>query len=151
MENEEIKAGELEIIQPDYTGEVEVWSPGKAPISFLRCSTCYLRKDCPYNDPTTEGCALQELERIDTTTPEGIIGLIESVLAAQAVRVLRFIKIEEAEGGFPDPSVTGELMTFVSLVEKFKKILSDDDFLVIRAKGKSAQGVLDRLFGDIEK
>jgi len=131
--------------------EVEVWRPGKAPISFLRCSSCYLKKDCPYVDFKTNICTLQELESIDTTTPEGIIGLIESVLAAQARRVFRFVKIEEAESGFPDPAVTAELMAFVSLVEKFKKIITDDDFLIIKAKGKAATGVLDKLFGDLGK
>jgi hypothetical protein len=55
------------------------------------------------------------------------------------------------ESGVPDPNVTAELQIFVSLVEKLKKILSDEDYLVIRAKGKSSQGVLERLFGDLKE
>lgn len=139
----------MEILEPE-SSEVEVWRPGKAPISFLKCSKCYLRKECKFADLESDECALKSLENVDTSTGEGIINLVQTVLAAQAERVLRFIKIEEMEGGFPDPSVTNELMTFVALVEKFKKILTDDDFLVIRAKGKTSMGVLERLFSDIK-
>jgi hypothetical protein len=145
---EVIKLDDIEIVE---SSEVEVWRPGKAPISFLKCSNCYLKKECQFCDLNSNICALKELEKVDTSTGEGIINLVQTVLAAQAERVLRFIKIEEMEGGFPDPSVTNELMTFVSLVEKFKKILTDDDFLVIRAKGKTSIGVLERLFGDVGK
>jgi hypothetical protein len=92
---------------------------------------------------------LQELEQVDTSTGSGIISLVEEMLRIQARRVLRFVKIEEMESGFPDPSVTNELMVFVTLVEKLKKILSDDDYLIIRAKGNKSVGVLEKLFGDI--
>jgi hypothetical protein len=94
-------------------------------------------------------CALNEIEKIDVSTGEGVISLVQTMLAIQAQRVLRFVKIEEMESGFPDAAVTNELLVFISLVEKFKKILSDDEFLVIRAKGKAAVGVMDRLFGDV--
>jgi hypothetical protein len=130
--------------------EVELWRPGREPISFLRCRTCYLKTHCPYCDFSSEICALQALEKLDTSTPDGIVELLESVIAAQARRVLRAVKIEEAEGGYMDPSVTNELMSLVSLVEKFKKIMTDEDFLIIKAKGKNATGVIERLFGDIK-
>lgn len=149
---EEIKVLDVEVLLPDDSQEVEVWRPGKPMISFLRCSTCYLRKECPYYDPSSTECALRALEEIDVSTGEGIIAIVQQLLKIQAERVFRFVKIEEAEGGMPDVNVTNELMIFVSLVEKLKKILSDDkDFLVISAKGKAAQGVLERLFGDIGK
>jgi hypothetical protein len=150
MPDEIINAEEIEVVEPE-SNEVEVWRPGKMPISFLKCTTCYLRKECPYCDFSSDDCALKEVETIDVSTGEGIISLVQTMLAIQAQRVLRFVKIEEMESGFPDPSVTNELLIFVSLVEKLKKILSDDDFLIIRAKGKAAEGVIDRLFGDIDK
>ena len=145
---EKVESTEIEVISSD---EVEVWRPGKTPISFLKCGTCYLRKDCPYCDVNSKVCALQQLETIDMTTPAGIVEMIQTVLAAQAQRVLRFTKIEEAEGGFPDPAVTQELMAFVALVEKFKKIISDEDFLVIKAKGPAAKGFMNRLFKDLDE
>lgn len=147
MDEESVKSEEIEVIEE--SSEVEVWRKGKAPISFLKCSTCYLRKECPYVDFNSNVCALKEIEEVDTTTGEGIISIIQTMLKIQAERVLRFVKIEEMESGFPDPAVTNELLVFVSLVEKLKKILSDDDFLVLKVKGKQAQGVLERLFGDI--
>jgi len=146
---DEIKPEEVEVV--DDKKEVEVWRPGKMPISFLKCSTCYLKKECPYCDISSNVCALNEIEKIDVSTGEGVISLVQTMLAIQAQRVLRFVKIEEMESGFPDAAVTNELLVFISLVEKFKKILSDDEFLVIRAKGKAAMGVMDRLFGDIGK
>ena len=147
--DEVIESAEIEIV--DESEEVELWRPGKPTISFLKCKTCYLRKECPYCDPASEKCALKALEEVDTTTGEGIISIVQQMLRIQAERVFRFVKVEEMEGGIPDPNVTNELMIFVSLVEKLKKILSDDDYLVIRAKGKSSQGILERLFGDIDK
>lgn len=148
--DEKIESTEVEIVDEE-SQEVSLYRPGKPVISFLRCKTCYLRKECVYCDPSSEVCALKELEELDTTTGEGIISIVQQMLRIQAERVFRFVKIEEMESGVPDPNVTAELQIFVSLVEKLKKILSDEDYLVIRAKGKSSQGVLERLFGDIDK
>jgi hypothetical protein len=145
-EEEKVEATNLEVVESE---EVELWRPGKQPISFLKCKTCYLRKECPFYDPDSEVCAIKAMEQVDTTTGEGIISIVQQMLKIQAERVFRFVKVEEMEGGLPDPNVTNELMIFVSLVEKLKKILSDDDYLVIRAKGKSTQGIMERLFGDL--
>jgi hypothetical protein len=149
MKNEKISAEEVEVVSDEESSEVQLYRAGKPTISFLKCSTCYLRKECPYCDVASNVCALKALEEVDTTTGSGIISLVQEMLRIQAERVFRFVKIEEMEGGLPDLNVTNELMIFVSLVEKLKKILSDDDYLVIRAKGKASQGVLERLFGDI--
>ena len=148
MEDEKITSEDVEVLSDE---EIELWRPGKAPISFLRCSSCFLRQECPYCDPSSEVCALRALEEIDTSSGDGIISLVQRMLHIQAERVFRFVKIEETEGGMPDANVTNELLIFVSLVEKLKKILSDEDFLVIRAKGKAAEGVMERLFGGIGK
>ena len=145
-----INDSELEIVD-DENQEIEVWTPGNSPISFLRCSSCYLKNKCPYCDVTSEKCMLRELEVIDTSSGEGIIGLIQTVLRIQAERVLRFSKIEEAEGGFPDPNVTNEFLVLLQLIDKFKKILSDDDMILIKAKGKKSVGVLDKIFNDLGK
>ena len=147
MSDEKIEPAEVEVI--DESEEVELWRPGKPTISFLRCRTCFLRKECPYCDINSDICALKAIEEVDTTTAEGIIGIVQQLLKIQAERVFRFVKIEEAEGGMPDPNVTNELIIFVGLVEKLKKILSDENSLVIKAKGKNAMGVMERLFGDL--
>jgi hypothetical protein len=139
---------DIEIVDDN---EVELWRPGKPVISFLRCKTCYLRKECPYFAPDSTECALKALEEVDTTTSEGIIGVVQQLLKIQAERVFRFVKIEEIESGMPDPNVTNELMIFVTLVEKLKKILSDEDALVIKAKGKAATGIMEKLFGNLDK
>ena len=150
--SEVIKVDPADIFDPEEeTKEVEVWRPGAAPISFLRCRTCYLRKECQYFDVTSEVCFIKDLENIDTSTGDGIIYIVQMALKLQAERTFRFAKIEEMEGGFPDPSVSMEFVNLLAMIEKFKKILSDDDYLVIRAKGKATQGVLERLFGDIDK
>jgi hypothetical protein len=143
---------DMEVLDPEDTAEeLEVWRPGKAPISFLKCATCYLRKECVYYDAVSTVCAIKELENIDTSTGDAIIYIVQQAIKLQAERTFRFAKIEEMEGGFPDPSVTNEFMTLLSMIEKFKKILSDDDYLVIRARGKVSEGILDRLFKDIDK
>lgn len=139
---------DVEVI-PEEEIELVLYSEGKKPVSFLRCKTCYLRKECPYYDINSEVCALKAIEEIDTTTGEGIINIVQQLLKIQAERVFRFVKIEEIEGGMPDPNVTAELQVFVGLVEKLKRILSDDDYILVRAQGKSTQGVLERLFGDL--
>ncbi len=144
---DEIKDLEIEVVE---SSEVEVWRPGKLPISFLQCSRCYLNRQCPLYDEGAEICPLESLEPIDTTTGEGIIGVIQTILGVQAKRVLRMVKFEEAEGGIADPNVTREMQTFVELVERLKRILSDDDMLVIKAKGKAASGIMSKLLGDIK-
>lgn len=149
-EEEKVNFDDIEIVE-DECSEVELYFPGKKPISFLRCRTCYLNKECLYVDVNSEKCLLQEIETIDTTTGSGIISLVQTMLAIQAQRVLRFVKIEEMERGIPDPVVTQELLVFVSLVEKLKKILSEDDMFIIKGKGKGAVGVLEKLFGDLGK
>jgi len=143
------KKDEIEIVDAEEPVEVEVWQPGKKPISFLRCKTCYLRKECPCYDPDKDDCVIKEMEEVDTTTGEGIIALVQQMLKIQAERVLRAVKIEEVEGGLIEPAVTQEILTFFSLVEKLKRLLSDDDYLVIRSKGRASQGILQRLFGDL--
>jgi hypothetical protein len=147
--DEKIESTEVEIV--DESEEVELWRPGKPVISFLKCKTCYLRKECAYYDVNSASCLIKELENLDTSTGDGIISIVQQALKIQAERLFRFVKIEELEGGVPDPNVTNEIMVLFSIIEKFKKILSDDDYLIIRAKGKSSQGVLERLFGDIDK
>lgn len=99
-------------------------------------------------DESTEECGLEALNTIDTNTSDGLINILQSVLAIQAKRVLRLSQWEDVEGGLPDPRVTEELLTLLTLIERFKRILSDEDSLVIRAKGKSASGVIAKLFGD---
>lgn len=132
--------------------EVEVWFPGKPePISFLHCTSCYLNRQCPLYDETAESCPLNALEPVDTSTGKGIIELVQTMLAMQAKRVLRMVRFEEAEGGVADPNVTREMQTFVDLVERLKRILSDDDMLVIRAKGKAANGVISKLLKDLNE
>ena len=147
--DEVIESTEIEIV--DESEEVELWRPGKPTISFLKCKTCYLRKECIYYDENSTSCLIKELENLDTSTGDGIISIVQQALKIQAERLFRFVKIEELEGGVPDPNVTNEILVLFSIIEKFKKILSDDDYLIIRAKGKSSQGVLERLFGDIDK
>lgn len=140
---------EMEIVEPDEVGEIEVWVPGsKTPVSLLRCPRCYLKDSCPLMDESTEECGLEALNTIDTNTSDGLINILQSVLAIQAKRVLRLSQWEDVEGGLPDPRVTEELLTLLTLIERFKRILSDEDSLVIRAKGKSASGVIAKLFGD---
>lgn len=146
-----IESTDVTVVEEEESQEVQVWTPGKAPISFLRCASCYLKKTCPYCDVSSEKCALKELEQIDTTTGPGIIGLVQEVIRLQAERVLRFAKIEEAEGGYPDPNLTNEFAMLLQLIEKFKKILSDDDMILIKAKGKNATGVLAQIFGDLKE
>ena len=141
---------ELDIIPEEEVTEVEVWMPGKMPVSFLRCKTCYLKKSCPYMDEDSDSCGLEDIEKVDTSTGEGIIGFIQSILAAQARRILRMIRQEEVEGGVPDPAITEEMLNFVEITEKLKRILSEEDSLVIRAKGKSAGMFMEKLMGDLK-
>jgi len=129
--------------------EIEIWAPGKAPVSFLVCKNCYIRKSCPLCDLDSVSCAIEEMGvELDATTPEGIVGFIQTMIALQARRVVRLAAFEDLEGGLPDPRVSEEILTFMDLVNKLKNLISDEDALVIRAKGRAVGGVLDKLFGD---
>jgi hypothetical protein len=141
---------EIEVIDDGITQEVEIWEPGKVPISLLKCSTCYLRKECPYVDFERGYCELERIQTVEINTSEDIVGFIKTLLAVQAKRVIRLVNYEEAEGGIPDPAVTEAMMAYVILVERLKKIVSEEDSLFIRAKGKEATKVLGNLLGDLK-
>jgi len=137
-----------EEIQSAEAQEMEVWLPGaKKPISFLRCSSCFLKAQCPLADDSTEVCSLEALDEIETSSGEGLVKIIQEILAIQARRVLRLAKWEEIEGGLPEPTVTKEMKNMIDLIEQFKRIVSDENSLTIRAKGSSANGVIQKLFG----
>lgn len=145
---DDLEIVEGKIVEETEPAELEIWRPGdKTPVSFLRCSSCFLRAQCPLVDENTEVCALEELETIETSTGEGLIQIIQQLLAIQARRVLRLAKWEEIEGGLPEPNVTKEMKNMIDLIEQFKRIVSDENSLVIRAKGKNADGIISKLFG----
>lgn len=131
--------------------ELEVWLPGRPPISFLVCKNCYIRKSCPLCDLDSPVCSIEEMgNELDASTPEGIIGFIQTMISLQARRVVRLAAFEDLEGGIPDPRVSEEILTFMDLVNKLKNLVSKEDSLVIRAKGSAAGGVLEKLFGKEE-
>lgn len=141
----DVQVEEIEKTEPQ---ELEVWLPkANKPISFLRCSSCFLKAQCPLADESTEVCSLESLENIETSTGDGLIKIIQEILAIQARRVLRLAKWEEIEGGLPEPTVTKEMKNMIELIEQFKRIVSDENSLTIRASGKSASGVIEKLFG----
>jgi hypothetical protein len=138
-----------EEIEPINPREVEIWRVGKPPISFLKCKTCYIARKCPLYDVDSIICAIEDMgQELDATTPEGIIGFIQTMISLQARRVVRLAAFEDLEGGIPDPRVSEEILTFMDLVNKLKNLVSEEDSLVLRVKGKATSGVLAKLFGD---
>lgn len=131
--------------------ELEIWKPGKAPVTLLRCSTCYLRSKCPKRDDASDYCPIKkESPEYDMSTPQGLLNFVQSLLEIQKDRIYRLTAFEQIEGGLPDPNVSEEIKNFMEIVERLKKIVdSKDDFLVIKAKGKSAANLVDKMFGDI--
>lgn len=130
--------------------EVEIWKVGnKAPVSFLLCKNCYCRKSCPLFDIDATSCAIESInEELDASTPEGIVGFIQSMLGLQARRVIRLAAFEELDGqGLPDPRITEEILAFMEIVNQLKKLLADENSLTIRAKGSAVGGVIEKLFG----
>jgi hypothetical protein len=139
---------EVEIV--DDGKEIEIWKPGKSVISLLKCATCYLRTACPYVDEDRGYCELEKLQTVEITSPDDIINFVKTLLAIQARRVIRLVNFEEAEGGIPSPDVTEQMMAYVILVERLKKIVTDDDTLFIRASGKKSVKVLGDLLGGLK-
>ena len=129
--------------------EVELWTPGKPPLSLLVCKRCYVGKACPMYEEDSIACGMEELEGdIDASSAEGIVGFIQSVIALQARRIRRLAAFEDLEGGLPDPRVSEEIESFMHTVERLKKLLENENSLVIRAKGDAVGGVIAKLFGE---
>jgi hypothetical protein len=141
---------DIEIVDSEVT-EVEIWRPGQMPVSLLKCPTCYLKSSCPVFDAERGYCELERLQVVEITTPEDIVGFIKTILAIQAKRVVRLVNFEEAEGGIPDPAVTEAMVAFVNIVERLKKIVSEEDSLLIRARGPSAKAFIGSIMGDLQK
>lgn len=131
--------------------EVEIWRPGKAPVTLLHCSTCYLKAKCPKRDDEQDYCPIKkESPDYDMSSAQGMLNFIQSLLDIQKDRIYRLTAFEQIEGGLPDPNVSEEIKNFMELVEKLKKIIDGgEDFLVIKAKGKAAGNIVERMFGDL--
>lgn len=142
---------EIEIIEPDdeQGTEIEVWIPGEMqPVSMLKCMRCYLHETCPEFSVDADCCALEKMVKYDITKPEGLGSLLQTMLSIQAKRVIRLAQWEDLEGGLPDPNVTKEIQELLNMMTKIKKMMKDEDSIVIHAKGKSSKGVIDKLFGE---
>jgi hypothetical protein len=144
---EPVKSQEVEVVES--TSELEIWKPGRAPISLLVCSRCYLGARCPLYNVDSESCELQEINQSDVYSPDGISKLLHDLLAIQSRRVMRLVGHEEVEGGIVDPLVTTEIERLVGLMERMKRLSEDSDEIIIKAKGKGGTSFMKEFLGGI--
>lgn len=113
--------------------------------SLRRCDSCSISDKCPGYQ---RGFSCAYDIPIEVRTKDQLNALLTGVLEMQAQRVLFTRMAEELEGGYPDPTLSGEVDRLFRLTEQYKAISDNRDFINIQVEAKAKGGILSRLFGD---
>lgn len=131
------------------TGEMENVEVSKVKIrseSMRICDTCFLAAKCPMFEENST-CAYDI--PIVVRTKEQVTALMDSMVEMQAQRVLFMKMAEDAEGGYADPNLSGEIDRLGKLM-KTKHDMEQEGFsLTVTAKQQGQMSMVDRIFGDI--
>lgn len=113
----------------------------------LYCDTCHIEGKCPRFKPG-EPCGFDVNVRISNA--QDLHQAFQTVMEIQYGRAMTGALFEKAKGGEIDPRVSQELVRFVDLSEKAKRVFEpkSEEEIVVKAKGKkgSLAGMLAGVF-----
>lgn len=115
-----------------------------------KCEYCYLQDKCPHYDKEAT-CYFRT--QVGLESPKDMVDLVKTLIEIQGERVLFGRFIEETEGGYPDKNLSDEIQQLMNMMNDFKQLLSEQDEISIRVKGKNAvestksSGILSQIFG----
>ena len=116
-----------------------------AGVYFTSCNACLFNKSCSLFEVGSEcrfnlmGGALQ--------SSKDIVNVMVKLLQIESDRIQRSLLIEKMEGGV-DREVSAEIMQYFDMVDRLKNIMSREESVEIKVKGR---GAISRLFGDVIK
>lgn len=140
---------DIEKVRNSETGEVEEKEVPKLKSrseSMRICDTCFLAAKCPMFENNST-CAYDI--PIVIRTKEQMEALASSLVEMQTQRVMFMKMVEDAEGGYADPILSGEFDRLMKMM-KTKSDMEQEGFsLTVTAKQQGNMSRLDRLFGDM--
>lgn len=114
--------------------------------NLRRCDSCYLRdRGCPGYE--AGAACLYELP-IEVRTPSDVRAVEAALLAMQTQRVMFMKMVEDLEGGFPDPNLSGEMDRLARMIKLHRDGSAEKFNLSISANRPSGEaGLIGSIFG----
>jgi hypothetical protein len=122
--------------------QVAVDDLDEAGIYFVNCQACIFGKSCSLFEIGSE-CKFN-LRGGMLQSSKDIVEVMVKLLQIESDRIQRSLLIEKLEGGI-DREVSGEIMQYFEMVDRLKNIMSKEESVEIKIKGR---GAISRLFGD---
>ncbi len=134
-------ANEFEVIPPNQIAQAPEMTEFRDPrlSDARRCANCMLSDGkCPYAFREEDGtCYFSKLVQISAKNKAELLGMVVGLLEMQIDRIMNLYHIEKTTGNYANADLSREIEMFMGMVEKLKKISSDDSFLRIEAKGSN--------------
>ena len=113
------------------------------------CENCYLMDKCRHYD---EEATCKFRTQVNINSAQDMIDLLRAVIEIQGERILFGRFIESMEGGYVDRNLSEEIKRLMELIKNFKEIVTDEESISIKVKGKEAVktgggGILSQIFG----
>lgn len=140
---------DVEKVKNKETGEYDEVYRSKIHVrseSMRVCDTCFLAAKCPMFEENST-CAYDI--PIQVETKEQMNSLMNALVSMQTQRVIFMKMAEDAEGGYADPNLSGEIDRLGKLIEKKHSIEQEGFSLTITAKQQGEMSMVDRIFGDM--
>lgn len=120
------------------------------------CRECYLQDKCLHF--SSDATCHYRIE-VNISNPQDLVDLMKMLLTVQGERVLFGRLIEQTEGGYIDRNLSEEMERMITMMEKFKGIMTNDNSseITVKVKGDKAvetaanTGILSQIFGQGDK
>lgn len=113
--------------------------------SFLACSSCYIRNECPEYEP---GASCKFRIPVLVESANQLRALLNTVIQIQTQRVLTMTMMEQAKGGYADASTGAEIDRLGRLVKLRTEAEKSSFTMTVTATGDAAKtGYISSLLG----
>lgn len=114
----------------------------EAGVYFVSCQACIFGKSCSLFEIGAQ-CKFN-LKGGTLQASKDIVEVMVKLLQIESDRIQRSLLIEKLDGGI-DREVSAEIMQYFEMVDRLKNIMSKEESVEIKIKGR---GAISRLFGD---
>jgi len=115
---------------------------------ILPCDSCYLRGRCQFYK---KGNSCKYNLPIEIRSSEELVNQLTRLIGIQFERVYKGALVEKLDGGILDKGVSDELQKTFDMALQLRDLISPQDEVVLRAKGKKGLNVFSEIFGDMVK
>ena len=113
--------------------------------SFLACSSCYIRNECPEYEP---GASCKFRIPVLVETASQLRAVLNTVIQVQTQRVMTMTMMEQAKGGYADANTGSEIDRLGRLIKLRTEAEKSSITLSVTATGDAAKtGYISSLLG----